>query len=70
MLYQSSMEAASMAEESKALQLAVHCLSPPLVFENRPRHIRNNPVTLIKAVVITGYSGVLHHLELASSYLA
>ena len=59
-----------MAEESKALQLAANCLSPPLVFENRQRHMRNHPVTLIKAVVIVGYSGVLHHLELASSYLA
>ena len=40
------------------------CISPLPGFESQPGHVRKIRVTCYKAVVLAGYSGFLHHLQL------
>ena len=54
---------------SKAMPLTARYLSPPHVFETRPRHVRKLSVTWSYAVVFAGNSGSLHYLQLASHEL-
>ena len=55
---------------SKVLPLTAHCLSPLPGFESWPGHVRKLPVTWGLGVVFAGYSGFLHHIQLASHNLA
>ena len=59
-----------MAVWSKAPPLITHCLSPLPGYESRPGHVRKLPVTWGWAVVLAGYSGFLHYLQLVSQGLA
>ena len=55
----------------KALPLTSSCFSPLPGLESKPGHVRKLPVTWGQAVVFAGYSGFLHHLQLAShDYMA
>ena len=58
-----------MAKWSKALPLIAHCFSPLSGFKSQLGHVRKLPVTWGYLVVLAGYSGFLHHLQLGSQKL-